>query len=152
MFREDRRKNGSRSNRGNRTDRTANEKWENRRQVGWSGFREEGISQSFLRRDEYSNFTPLIRDDFLFLWGGKALLVFVSSLIICMMYSTALYSVMGERWHSGRLTMRPEGHRDRHSQLYSAQRSKAAFLYPTLVTITQWRERVSNNSGCMRSP
>lgn len=45
---------------------------------------------------EYSNFTPLIRDGSLFLWG-TALLVFVSSLIICMMYSAALYSVMGER-------------------------------------------------------
>lgn len=48
------------------------------------------------KRYEYSNFTPLIRDGCLFLWG-TALLVFVSSLIICMMYSAALYSVMGEK-------------------------------------------------------
>lgn len=47
------------------------------------------------KRYEYSNITLLIRDGCLFLWG-KALLVFVSSLIICMMYSTVLYSVMGE--------------------------------------------------------
>lgn len=56
--------------------------------------------QSFVseegKRYEYSNFTLFIRDGCLFLWG-KALLVFVSSLIICMMYSTVLYSVMGER-------------------------------------------------------
>lgn len=60
---------------------------------------EERTAQSFLGREreryEYSNFTLLIRDGCLFLWG-KALLVFVSSLIICMMYSTVLYSVMGE--------------------------------------------------------
>lgn len=83
------------------------------------------------KRYEYSNFTLLIRDGCLFLWG-TALLVFVSSLIICMMYSTALYSVMGERWRSGRLTMRPKGRRGRHSQLYSMQRSKANVSLPQI--------------------
>lgn len=100
--------------------------------------REEGeITQSFLqkqKRYEYSNFTLLIRDGCLFLWG-TVLLVFVSSLIICMMYSTALYSMMGERWRSGRLTMRPKGRRSRHSQPYSVQRSKATLLHPKLFTI-----------------
>ena len=102
------------------------------------------------KRYEYSNFTLLIRDGCLFLWG-TALLVFVSSLIICMMYSTALYSVMGERWRSGRLTMRPKGRRGRHSQLYSMQRSKATFLYPKLVTISQPLKLPSNNSTYLRS-
>lgn len=97
------------------------------------------------KRYEYSDFTLLIRDDCLFLWG-KALLVFVSSLIICMMYSTALYSVMGERWRSGRMTMRPKGRWGRHSQLYSKQRSKAMLLYPKLVTISQSLKLPSNNS------
>ena len=72
--------------------------WKKRRALQSDGG-EERITQSFLaegKRYEYSNFTLLIRDGCLFLWG-KALLVFVSSLIICMMYSTALYSVMGER-------------------------------------------------------
>ncbi len=102
------------------------------------------------KRYEYSNFTLLIRDGCLFLWG-KALLVFVSSLIICMMYSTALYSVMGERWRSGRLTMRPKGRRGRHSQLYSMQRSKATLLYPKLVTISQSLKLPSNNSTSLHS-
>lgn len=116
--------------------------------------REEGeITQSFLqkqKRYEYSNFTLLIRDGCLFLWG-TALLVFVSSLIICMMYSTALYSVMGERWRSGRLTMRPKGCRRRHSQPYSVQRSKATLLYPKLVTISQSLKLQSNNSTYLHS-
>lgn len=100
-----------------------------------------GITHFFLQkkrrrgRYEYSDFTLLIRDGCLFLWG-KALLVFVSSLITCMMYSTVLYSVMGERWRSGRLTMRPKGLHSRHSQLYSRQRSKATLFYPKLVTIS----------------
>lgn len=102
------------------------------------------------KRYEYSNFTLLIRDGSLFLWG-KALLVFVSSLIICMMYSTALYSVMGERWRSGRLTMRPKGRRGRHSQLYSMQSSKATLLYPKLVTISQSLKPTSNNSTDLHS-
>lgn len=97
------------------------------------------------KRYEYSNITLLIRDGCLFLWG-KALLVFVSSLIICMMYSTALYSVMGGRWRSGRLTMRPKGCRSRHSQLCSMQSSKATLLYPKLVTISQSLKPPSNNS------
>lgn len=112
-----------------------------------------GITQSFLqkqKRYEYSNFTLLIRDGCLFLWG-TALLVFVSSLIICMMYSTALYSVMGERWRSARLTMRPKGHRSRHSQPYSVQRSKATLLYPKLVTISQSLKLQSNNSTYLHS-
>lgn len=124
---------------------------EKRNGVWWRG---RGGNHSIVsaegKRYEYSNFTPLIRDGCLFLWG-TALLVFVSSLIICMMYSTALYSVMGERWRSGRLTMRPKGRRGRHSQLYSMQRSKATLLYPKLVTISQLLKLPSNNSTYLHS-
>lgn len=108
---------------------------------------EEGITQSFLRRERGMNIPilPCSLETAASSFGGKALLVFVSSLIICMMYSTALYSVMGERWRSGRMTMRPKGRWGRHSQLYSKQRSKAMLLYPKLVTISQSLKLPSNN-------
>lgn len=48
-----------------------------------------------VRRYEYSSSTLLIRDGISLLWG-MAPLLFVSIRIICMMYSTDLYAVMGE--------------------------------------------------------
>lgn len=150
-FQEDRERREGSGNRDGRwegrTDSTANEKGE--REVGGRGGNHSIVSAEG-KRYEYSNFTLLIRDGCLFLWG-KALLVFVSSLIICMMYSAALYSVMGERWRSGRLTMRPKGRRGRHSQLYSTQSSKATLLYPKLVTISQSLKPPSNNSTYLHS-
>lgn len=103
MFQEDRRKrSGNRERKGligERMEvvvgRTKPRRRRRRRRSGveWCG--EEGISQTEGERYEYSNFTLLIRDGLPLPLGRKALLVFVSSLIICMMYSTALYSVMG---------------------------------------------------------
>lgn len=49
MFWEDRRRKGSRSIRGYRTDRTANEKWENGRQVGGAALeRRESVSHFYV--------------------------------------------------------------------------------------------------------
>lgn len=71
---------------------------------------EEGIAQSLLQGEGGMNI-PIFPCSLetLPLPLGEAVLVFVSSLIICMMYSAALCAVMGERGHCGRLTMRPKG-------------------------------------------
>lgn len=47
--------------------------------------------------------------------------------------------------------MRPKGHRGEHSQLYSMHRSKAALLYPKLVTISQSLQLPSNISTSLHS-
>lgn len=61
-------------------------------------------------------------------FGGQHCLCLFPAWLFAWCIPPALYSVMGERWRSGRLTMRPKGRRGR-------QRSKAMLLYHKLVTV-----------------
>lgn len=61
-------------------------------------------------------------------FGGQHCLCLFPAWLFAWCIPPDLYSVMGERWRSGRLTMRPKGRRGR-------QRSKATLLYRKLVTV-----------------
>lgn len=113
---------------------------------------EEGITQSFLRRERGMNIPilPCSLETAASSFGGKHCLCLFPAWLFAWCIPQ-FYIQWWERWRSGRLTMRPKGHRGKHSQLYSMHRSKATLLYPKLVTISQSLQLPSNITSHLHS-